>query len=369
MKPLNPFVVRGYAGPECFCDRVRETEKLLSSLVNDCDVTLIAPRRYGKTGLIRHVFARLPKGFVGIYLDIYALKDLASFTRVFSSAVLGALDTKVESAMKAAGRFFKTCRPTVTPQAEGLPKFSFDVVSGTAEATLKDAFDYLASKDCRVVIAIDEFQQVARFPESGVEALLRSYIQFVPHVRFVFAGSHKHMMEQMFSSPSRPFYQSTDFLSLHEIPVETYRNFAASFFKADRRKFVGSVFDELYERFEGITWYVQAVLNRLWSMRLGLSDQSVVDHAVESLVDDREDVYHDLLFSQNEGAQTMLKALAAEGAVASPTAGAFVMKHGFKAASSAAFALNDLRSRDLVYETKAGWVVYDRLFARWLAHG
>jgi len=367
MKPLNPFVVRGYAGADYFCDRVKETKKLLSSLENDCDVTLIAPRRYGKTGLIHHAFVRLPKEFVGIYLDIYALKDLASFTQAFSAAVLGALDTKVESAMKAAGRFFKTCRPTVVPQAEGLPKFSFDVVAATAEATLKDAFDYLASKGRRVVIAIDEFQQVARFPESGVEALLRSYIQFVPHVRFVFAGSHKHMMEQMFASPSCPFYQSTDFLSLHEIPVETYRDFAASFFRADGRSFEDDVFDDLHSRFEGITWYVQAVLNRIWSMRLGLSDASVVDEAVEELVDDRADVYHDLLFSQNEGAQTMLKALAAEGAVSSPTAGAFVMKHGFKAASSAAFALNDLRSHDLVYETEKGWTVYDRLFGRWLA--
>lgn len=367
MKPLNPFVVRGYAGSDYFCDRVQETKKLLMSLKNDCDVTLIAPRRYGKTGLIHHAFAKLPRDFVGIYLDIYALKDLAAFTQSFAAAVLGALDTKVESAMKAAGRFFRSCRPTVVPQPEGLPKFSFDVVAGTAEATLKDAFDYLASKERRVVIAIDEFQQVAKFAESGVEALLRSHIQRVPHVRFVFAGSHKHMMEQMFASPNRPFYQSTDFLSLHEIPVDAYRAFAASFFRADGRSFADAAFDDLYARFEGITWYVQAVLNRVWSLGLGLTDTSVLDMAVESLLDDRADVYHDLLFSQNEGSQLLLKALAAEGAVATPTAGPFVSKHGFRASSSAAFALNDLRSRDLVYETERGWVVYDRLFGRWLA--
>ena len=367
MKPKNPFVIRGYAGADYFCDRQEETEKLISTLENDCDVTLIAPRRIGKTGLIHHAFAHLPPEFTGIYLDIYAMKDLSSFTKAFAAAVLGALDTKVESAMKMAATFFRSCRPTVTPQAEGMPKFSFDVVPSNAEATLKEAFDYLASKDRRVVIAIDEFQQVAKFPETGTEALLRSYIQFVPHVRFVFAGSHKHMMEQMFIAPNRPFYQSTTFLSLHEIPIETYREFAASFFKRAGLPFLPSAFDSVYARFEGITWYVQAVLNRIWQMGEGLGSVELVEKAIEGIVDDRADVYHDLLLTQNEGSQLMLQALAREGAVRAPTAGEFVVRHGFTAASSAAFALKDLRSRDLVCETDRGWVVSDRLFALWLS--
>ena len=367
MKPNNPFVIRGYAGADYFCDRQKETAKLISALENDCDVTLIAPRRFGKTGLIHHAFAQLPSEYTGIYLDIYALKDLPSFTKAFASAVFGALDTTVESAMKMAATFFKSCRPTVTPQAEGMPKFSFDVVPSNAEATLKEAFDYLASKDRRVVIAIDEFQQVAKFPETGTEALLRSYIQFVPHVRFVFAGSHKHMMEQMFIAPNRPFYQSTTFLSLHEIPIETYREFAASFFKRAGLPFLPSAFDSVYARFEGITWYVQAVLNRIWQMGEGLGSVELVEKAIEGIVDDRADVYHDLLLTQNEGSQLMLQALAWEGAVRAPTAGEFVVRHGFTAASSAAFALKDLRSRDLVCETDRGWVVSDRLFALWLS--
>ena len=366
MKPKNPFVIRGYAGAEYFCDRQKETNKLISAIENDCDVTLIAPRRFGKTGLIHHTMAQLPAEYTGIYLDIYAMKDLPSFTKAFAAAVLGALDTKIESSMKMAARFFKSCRPTVTPQEDGLPKFSFDVVSANAEATLKEIFDYLASKKRRVVIAIDEFQQVAKFPESGTEALLRSYIQFVPHVRFVFAGSHKHMMEQMFASPNRPFYQSTDFLSLHEIPQETYRVFAETFFKGAKLPFDSTAFDSLYGRFAGITWYLQAVLNRIWLMGEGLENVERVEKAVESLIEDRADVYHDLLLSQNEGTQQMLRAIAFEGAVKAPTSGEFVSRHGLRAASSAAFALNDLRSRDLVYETAQGWVVYDRLFGEWL---
>ena len=366
MKPNNPFVIRGYAGSEYFCDRQKETAKLVSALTNDCDVTLIAPRRFGKTGLIHHTFAQLPPEYAGIYIDIYAMKDLRSFTKAFAEAVFSALDTKVESAMKMAATFFKSCRPTVVPQAEGMPKFSFDVIASNAEATLKEVFDYLASKDRRVVIAIDEFQQVAKFPETGTEALLRSYIQFVPHIRFVFAGSHKHMMEQMFAAPNRPFYQSTEFLSLHEIPLGTYREFAASFFRRANLPFEDAAFDSLYARFAGITWYVQAVLNRVWRTGEGLANAGCVERAVDGLVDDRADVYHDLLLSQNEGSQLMLLALAREGESKKPTAGEFIARHGLTAASSASFALNDLRSRDLICETNGGWCVYDRLFGEWL---
>ena len=367
MKLKNPFLIRGYAGPDYFCDRESETRKLLAAFENDRDVTLIAPRRFGKTGLIRHSFSRLPDDFTGIYLDIFSTHSLAEFSSMFASAVIGALDSKVEAAMSSVTKFFKSCRPTVVPQEDGMPKFSFDVVPSNAEATVADAFEYLKAKERRVVIAIDEFQQIGEYPEKGVEALLRSRIQFLPNVRFVFAGSRKHMMEEMFASPKRPFYQSTQILSLREIPCDSYAVFARRFFADAGLPFDEGVFEDVYRRFEGITWYVQAVMNRIWEAGRGLSDSAQVDEAVASLVEDQDLVFHDLLRSQSEGSQKMLLAIAREGAVPQPSSGRFVAAAGFRAASSAAFALNDLRSRDLVYETDAGWVVYDRLFGLWLS--
>ena len=270
MKLKNPFLTRGYAGPDYFCDRESETVKLIAAFENDRDVTLIAPRRFGKTGLIHHVFSRLPEEFTGIYLDIFPTHSLAEFSALFASSVIGALDSKVDSVMSSVARFFKSCRPTIVPQEDGMPKFSFDVVASNAEATLKDAFEYLKSKNRRTVIAIDEFQEIGEYPEKGVEALLRSHIQFLPGVRFVFAGSRKHMMEEMFASPKRPFYQSTQILSLREIPCDSYAGFARRFFKDAGLPFDDAVFAEAYRRFDGITWYVQAVMNRIWETGVGL---------------------------------------------------------------------------------------------------
>ena len=87
MKPNNPFLISGYYSPEFFCDREQETRIILDALHNGRNVTLTAPRRMGKTGLIRHVFYRLKEqqpDIVTFYLDIYSTQSLGDFVRLFA---------------------------------------------------------------------------------------------------------------------------------------------------------------------------------------------------------------------------------------------------------------------------------------------
>lgn len=366
MKQNNPFVIVGYNGPEYFCDREQETAKLIAAIENDRNVTLIAPRRYGKTGLLHHVNRLMPKEYVGIYLDIFALKNLAEFARAFATAVVGAIDTPAERAMSMIARFFKSCRPTVTPQEDGIPKFSFDVVPQHAVETIGETFEYLKRRDRRAVIAIDEFQQILEFPETGTEAMLRSHVQDVPWVRFIFAGSRHHLMGEMFLSAKHPFYQSTDIMSLDVIGRETYAEFAHGHFSAAGQPFAGDAFNTLYKRFDGITWYVQSVLNRIWQRGEGLVSAEQIDDVVAELVADRSLVFRDLYFSQNESSQRLLSAIAAEGEANGLLSGEFLQKHHLSATSSVRSALKVLLHNDLVYRTESGYVVYDRIFGEWL---
>ncbi len=367
MKLKNPFITAGYAGEEYFCDRCRETARMIAAFENDRNLTLIAPRRYGKTGLIKNVLAKMPSEFTGVYLDIFSIEDLASFTAALASAVTGALDSPVEKTISAVARFFKSCRPTITPQEDGTPRFSFDIAPSSAKASLDETFAYLKSKNRRVVIAIDEFQQIAEFPEKGVEAALRSHIQFVPWIRFVFAGSRHHVMSEMFGSAKRPFYQSTEILSLGPIDPAEYEKFARAHFAARGKRVSAKVFHALYDRFDGITWYVQAVLNKVWEFGGGLTSAAQIDEAVDSLVESNAMMFHDLLRSQNEASGALLKAVAREGCVSSPTAGTFLSKYGFTSHSTVRSALKNLVDGDLLYQTDHGYVVYDRLFGIWLS--
>jgi hypothetical protein len=367
MKLKNPFLTAGYAGEDTFCDRRDETARMLAAFENDRNLTLIAPRRYGKTGLLRHVLARLPSDFTGIYLDIFPMEDLAAFSSAFAAAVVGALDSPVARTLSDVARFFKSCRPTVTPQEDGTPRFSFDIAPSAAKDSLDDAFAYLKAKQRRAVIAIDEFQQITAFSEQGVEALLRSRIQFVPWVRFVFAGSRHHVMSEMFGSAKCPFYQSTEILSLGPIPPDEYEAFARRHFAARRQDLDADSFRALYDRFGGITWYIQAVLNKIWESGRPFDAPARIDEAVDSLVAGADLVYHDLFRSQNPASRRLLRAIAADGCVPAPTSGDFLSRNGFKSHSTVRSSLKDLLGNDLLYRSDDGYVVYDRLFGIWLA--
>ncbi len=359
-------MIKGYQGPAFFCDRKKETAKLVSAIENGRDVTLIAPRRYGKTGLIHNVFHRLQKDYAVIYIDIYSTQSLAEFVRVFSSAVVSALDSRMEKFGKNILTFFKSCRPTITPKEDGSMTFSFDVSPTSAERTLEETFNYLKAHKRECVIAIDEFQQVREYPEKGVEALLRGYIQFVDSAHFIFAGSKKHMMEEMFALPRGPFYQSTQLMALDVIDKDVYRIFASKFFKKAQIDFVESAFDCLYDKFGGITWYMQAILNRAWGNPLGLATEGVVKEYVDMLVEEGAYTYRDLLLSQTAAAQKVLRAIATEGIVTEVSGRDFVMKHNLPAPSTIRSVVSDLLARDLLYRAEKGIVIYDRIFNAWL---
>ena len=366
MKLRNPFVLVGYSGPEYFCDRAEETRKLISWLENGSNITLMAPRRYGKTGLIHNAFHNLPPSFHKVYLDIYATRNLTEFARAFATAVVGAADSPLEKTLSTVGKFFKSCRPTVTVQEDGSPKFSFDIVPSEAEDTLEEAFDYLRAQDGDLVVAIDEFQQILIYPERGIEALLRSFVQDTPRVRFIFAGSQQHLMGEMFATAKHPFYNSTDILSLPTIDCTVYATFAEQFFVAEQKPFEKEAFRALYGRFDGVTWYVQRVLNELWARGEGLSRPEQVEAVVADLVADRALVYRDLYESQNEVARKLLPKLAAAHIVAAPTAQEFLATCGLSA-SSMRSALADLCEREIVYKSDKGYLVYERLFGEWLS--
>jgi len=336
---------------------------------NDRNVTLMAPRRYGKTGLIENAFYRLRNdyGYQTIILDLFAAQNISDFTRLFAAAVFKNLETTTEKALAMATRFLKSCRPTLTIDPSDMShKFSFDLAANDGGATLAEVFDYLATRKTRIAIALDEFQQITEFPEKGVEALLRSLVQRVPGVGFVFAGSRQHIMREMFSSASRPFFQSTQKMHLDVIPCDSYRAFAQKWFAADGRSLAAPVFDDIYRRFDGITWYVQTTLNRLHSRRERSPTVEDVKDVVRQLVGESSYDYRALVEALPEASVGLLRAIASEGVARGVTSASFVVRHGLKAPSTTAEALDRIIKKELAYKVDDGYIVYDRLFGMWL---
>lgn len=366
----NPFVFQGYEGPEYFCDRVEETNDMISALTNGRNITLISPRKIGKTGLINHAFYQIKSGnkdAICIYVDIFSTKNLQEFVETLGRAVIeDALEREKSFANKVLD-FFKGLRPTITPDLmTGLPTVSVSVVPVQAEYTLKSIFTHLNELNKPVYLAIDEFQQITEYPETGTEAMLRSYIQFIHHVKFIFSGSKKHMMEEMFCAPNRPFYQSTQLMNLESLHEETYYDFAKAFFEAKKGSFDRQVFHNIYQRFDGYTWYLQAILNRLYEQWKKVETDRQAVEAILFHVNTLAPHYQMLTSFLTDNQLSLMKAIAHAEIVDQPLGNDFLKRFDLPSASSVKSALSVLVDKDLVYQTPNGYIIYDRFLGIWL---
>lgn len=367
----NPFVVYGYKGPEYFCDRVAESNRICSALKSERNVTLVSPRRMGKTGLIHHVFNKLEAGDSDcrcFYIDIFATKNVEQFVQTLGSAVIGKLDSFSQSALRRIQEFFSAWRPAVTfDQLTGVPTVTLDIRPNEGNESLKQIFEYMKSSGKRCYVAIDEFQQIQNYPEGRLEALLRSYIQFLPNVYFIFSGSHQHMMEEMFLSANRPFFQSSMVMSLGSIDIGEYMSFANRLLEPQQRGIDKATFLRIYEIAGGITWYVQAVLHGIYEHADLAVNDGLVDEVITELIEEQLTTYQNYCAWLTDNQFTLIKAIAHEKTVKSPLAKTFIQSHNLPATSSIKTALRTLEDKMLVSRLPEGYSVSDKLFALWLA--
>jgi AAA+ ATPase superfamily predicted ATPase len=368
-EPDNPFVYKGYEGPSYFCDRERETEQMVGALRNGRNLTVISPRKIGKTGLIKHVFHRIKetnKDAICIYIDIFATQNLYDFVQVFGATIIEEAVKREKSLMVKAFDTFKAWRPVLSYDSlTGLPTVSVSIEPSREEHTLKSIFDHIEKLKKDVYVAIDEFQQIANYPEKGVEALLRSHIQF-SHAGFIFSGSRQHLMAEMFNSPKRPFFQSTEFVNLQPLSETIYYEFSRHFFEKRKGNLSEEVFRDVYQRFSGHTWYVQFVMNRLYETTKRADSIEQSNQVILSVVDTLVPQYEIMMTLLTTNQVNLLKAIAKEHKIAKPQSFEFVNKHNLSSPSSVKTALDVLVDKELVYPEKDGYVVYDRFLSIWL---
>ena len=370
-KSNNPFLIAGYIAPEYFCDREDETAKMISALHNDRNISLISPRRLGKTGLIHHVFFNLKdekNDVFCFYFDIFSTQNLYEFVQVFGKTVLGKLDNYSQKTFKRISEFFKSFRPAISLDSlTGTPEISFDIKPEEAQTGLQEIFNYLESSGKRCYIAIDEFQQITEYPEKGVEALLRSYIQFAGNVKFIFSGSKKHLMDAMFSAVNRPFYQSTQKMILREIPIETYGIFAQNHFAKAGKNLPVPLFDAVYNLVLGHTWYIQLILNQLYALPQKRYSEIDLNKIVTDVLKEENATYKTYCELLSKGQLRLLIAIAKERKTEALTSSDFLKKYSLTAASSVKLAVKSLIDKSLILKDENGcYFVYDRFFSLWL---
>lgn len=368
----NPFIVGKYISDHYFCDREKETEFLMKQIDNGRNVALISPRRMGKTGLIRHCFNQREwtEKYHTFFIDIYATTSLAEFVYLLSKTVYEELKPRKTL---LAERFFQVMRSLrVGFKLDGITgEPGFDISLGdihSPQTTLDEIFDYLETADKPCLIAIDEFQQIGSYEEKNVEALLRGKIQQCKQTQFIFSGSKRHVMSNMFNSSSKPFYQSAISMGLEAIPLDTYADFALRLFEEEDKQVERSLVETVYRQFDGCTWFLQMMMNELFALTApgGTCTADLWQTARANVIQTQEGSYQDMLSRLAPKQKLLLQAIAKEGQANNITSSAFIQKYNLPSASSVQSAVRPLLKNDIVTHDGTTYRVYDYFFAEWL---
>lgn len=372
MKTLqNPFVTSGYVSAEYFCDRQRESADFVRELTGGNNLALISTRRMGKTGLIQHCFQdkRIRDSYYTFFVDIYATKSLRDFVYSLSRVILDGLKPAGRKALETFWNSVKSLQAGISFDPAGNPSFNLQLGDIHAEeTTLDEIFHYLEKANRRVLVAIDEFQQIASYPEKNVEALLRTHVQHCTNARFVFAGSQRHVMGNMFTSASRPFYQSVSMMYLEPIGLSEYETFAERHFRQKSKRIAPGMVSEIYIRFDGITWYVQKMLNMLFSLTPegGECTSGMIREALRNILDSYKYTFREILFRLPERQKEVLIAINKEGDARAIQSAEFIKKYSLPGASSVQAAVKGLLGKDFITHEQGVYRIYDRFFGLWL---
>lgn len=373
----NPFVLRGYISDEYFCDRVKETADLIEEIKNGNNITLIAPRRIGKTGLVQHVYAQDPikQNYYTFLIDIYATKNLADFIQELGRGILQSLKPRGTNVVEYFLNCLHSLRSSISFDMTGNPSWNVDLGDITSPTTtLQEIFHYLETADKPCIVAIDEFQTIVNYKEENVEAILRTYIQHSHNASFIFAGSQRNMMTEMFLSHARPFYQSTSIKTLRPIDKEVYADFAIRLFA--KKTIKREIIYQIYDRFDGITWYLQRMLNKIYSLTEATvvsggqtpatADELIFSQALDTILDESAFAYEALLYQLPAKQKELLLAICKAGKAKNITSSAFIKKYHLPSASFAQGAIKGLLDKDFVTESDGTYELYDKFFGEWL---
>ncbi|MDX2195146.1 MAG: hypothetical protein NW207_01915 [Cytophagales bacterium] len=372
MADINPFILKNYLGPEYFCDRDHETDILIQSFENQRNMTLFSNRKIGKTGLIYHYFHTINQRYpdtMCLYIDLFDTANLADFITAFSKQIAKNLTEKRIFSIKIFKKIFQSISPTLTlDPLTGLPQIEFTFRSTQhAEQSLDDIFAYLNQYKSPVVIAFDEFQQITHYPEKNMEAKLRTLIQNMHNVTFIFSGSHKHLMLDIFASAKRPFYQSTEALYLHEIPIKEYTIFIQEKMKMGKKYITDEAIQDILKLSRVHTYFVQVICNHLYAYPKRDITPVLVHKELENILALNEGFYHTYRELLPNYQWKLLSAIAHESEGATQIMSKdFINKYALNTQGTVQRAFKALTDKDMIMEKDGKYFVQDVFFSRWL---
>lgn len=370
---LNPFVIMGNIPSEFFCDREKENARLTQEIAGrGTDILLLSQRRLGKTALISHCFEQkqIKDHFYTFYFDILHTSSFQEFVYEFGKEVFERLMPLGQKMITSLVQTIKSINHKfgIDP-VTGMPTYTLELGNITSpEYTLNEILACLEHADKPCIIAIDEFQRIARYPEKNIEALLRGKIQHLRNTRFIYAGSERHILAEMFSSPKRPFYNSTITLSLEPIVLDKYTEFVMRLYGKYGKQIETSTVEALYAFFKGNTFCMQKTLHYAFAAtpKGHTCSMDIINQALNEILADNEHAYRENLSRIPSKQKAVLYAIAIDDVAQQVTGVDFITRHSLGSASSVQAAIRVLLDNDWITSREKEYMVSDLFFSVWL---
>lgn len=365
---MNPFKYGCVVQGENFCKRPELSDRLAAFVRSGQNVVIQGERRMGKTSLVRETISHL-RGVKSVYVDLFGVCDVSDLCGRLAAALAEA--ERSLPFYRKLGKMLSQLRPTITLDSDsGLPVFSVDRAAAGSPGSLEAALSAFArmSKDGGLCVVFDEFQDVLKM-EDGQRtlAVMRGRIQLDAATAYVFLGSVRNRMTDIFWDPASPFYHSAAALPVGEIPEADFFLFAKDKFATGKRTLSPEAFNKIFVLAQGIPGYVQELCDTIWSSTdkgTALGDEAI-KRGLATVFAREQDHYQIFMERLTPIQRKVVSAIARQGGKG-VYSGAFLARADVTSVGTMRRSLAKLIAENLLYRFEDEYKFFNPFFAQWL---
>lgn len=368
----NPFIIGKAAVGDYFINRVEDRRRLNANLTHGINTVIISPRRWGKTSLVKNVLSSIDdERFLTVFVDVFRCKSEYEFYRNFSTCVIKQTSSKIDEWVEMVKTFLSGITPKFSFGSDPLNDFSLSFEWNERD----DAEDEILSlpqkiaekKGKKIIVCLDEFQQIAEFPSSvDFQKKLRSVWQHQQDVTYCMFGSKKHLMENFFSNKSMPFFKFGDMMFLKKIEITEWIPFICRNFSNTGK----SISEKQAERICNVTAcqssYVQQLSWITWYKTEGITTDKNIDSAIDDLLEQNKTFFQSDVEQLTELQYNFMRAIA-NGVTQGFTRKDILRKYRLESSANVQAIKKAMISKDLIYMDDDGNIQFnDPLFSLWV---
>jgi len=288
---ILPFIYGKTAETHNFTDREKESKHLAQNFFSLVNTTIISPRRWGKSSLVKKVAEQVmsdSKNIKVCLLDIFNVRNESEFYVYFAQSLIKATSNRWEEWAENAKTFLSRLLPKISFSPDNQAEISFGIEWADLKKNPDEIIDIAETiakaKDVKIVVCIDEFQNIGGFDDSlAFQRKLRSHWQHHQQVAYCLYGSKRQMLLDIFSNAEMPFYKFGDIMFLEKIDNKTWGKFIRKRFKDTGKNISRKHAEYLAEQVENHSYYVQQLAQQAWLRTKTNCSISIIDDSLQSI--------------------------------------------------------------------------------------